>query len=229
MGVIHRVILLIIGKKLMISSDRDAFDDIMLNCFQNYGRAAPKGLIEMWFDALKSFNFVHVRNAFTAYLMESDKRKGPPAMADILKLAKKSAASAYVQIRDTRSKRCYVEGCNSLEDQISACEYRPDIFICRHHLEEFVLSTMPNSNHARVIREAREFETEAKRLGKTNKEHFDALHPGMSAKIEKTVNQNSEMSALQEERPKSAEEIFYESTAKPIANREEIEEYDIPF
>lgn len=205
------------------------FEQLMQMCFKNFGKIPDIGLIDIFFERLKSFNIDYVRKAFERYIEERDKRSGVPCLKDLIILAKKSAASAYVQLRDARTKRCYVDGCNSSEDQIAPCDYQPDIFICRHHLEEFVLSTMPNSNHARVIREAREFETEAKRLGKTNKEHFDALHPGMSAKIEKTVNQNSEMSALQEERPKSAEEIFYESTAKPIANREEIEEYDIPF
>lgn len=225
----------------MITIDQADFGEIMINCFENYGKIPSKSIIEMWFDALKSFNFVHVRNAFTSYLRENDKRKGAPAVADILKLAKKSAASAYVQLRETRTKRCYVDGCNSPEDQIAACDYRPDIFICRHHLDEFVLTTMPNSNHARVIREDKEFRTEAARLGRTLREHIEVVLDERILKgIEITRKEGNQRVILKEDMEKSAEEylrnlknsgekIFSESMLKPIANSKEILDYDIPF
>lgn len=208
---------------------KSEFEQIMTICFKNFGKIPDVGLIDMFFERLKSFNIQHVRKAFEMYIEENDKRRGVPCLKDLTVLSKKSASCAYFQLRNEKNSRCYVEGCTAPDDKVEICPYNPNISMCSFHLDEFVLKIMPNSPPAKIIKDGREFSAEAKRLGRTSREHFEALHPEWLERIEKSEGQSRQTVPLKEDRPKSATEIFYESTSKRVVNSDVMLDDDIPF
>jgi hypothetical protein len=163
----------------MRPDDKKDFAIEMATCFQNYTRQVTPGMIEHWFDELKSFKFFDIRYAFRAYTREIERQT--PTLAAIIRYSKKSCASIHPSLEDKNSNRCYVSNCQNPDAEM--CPYHPAVMICQKHLDDMILKTRPDSVEARMIREGREFEAEAKNLGRANREHFEILHKPLYDKI----------------------------------------------
>jgi hypothetical protein len=169
------------GRRKMLHSDKKDFSALMTNCWQNFRAAVTSSLIDDWFEELKEFEYFHVRNAFRRYVRETEKY--PPTLAAIIRLAKKSAGEEYVNLRDKRPRRCYIDNCS--EQDVWTCMYDPKILICRLHEDELILKTHPNSIHAQIIRWARVVEEECRKRGVSAQEATKLDYPTWYSIIDK--------------------------------------------
>ena len=156
----------------MFPTDKEEFDHCMIRCFQNYRAAIDDGLLDEWFEEFGGFNFFHVRNAFKTYVRENE--KFPPTLAAIIRLSKKSSREHNQKVLQERPRRCYVNSC--MDNEVEECWIDTKVLICRFHMEEMILKTRPDSIDARIIRGAKEFEVNARKLGIYNYEHFRNIH-----------------------------------------------------
>lgn len=172
---------------------------------------------DRWFKATRFYDLPRIRLAFEEYLKNSRWAKSAPKEGDILGILKTLPF-------DPTRQRCSGAGC-----QLSGDERFGEYFYCRRHADDMYLKLLPESPQAACVREARKFEAEAKRLGRTNQEHFAALHPEWLERLEKSRKLDNQRVILKDERPKSAAEVFYESTSKRVVNSDVVLDEDLPF
>lgn len=128
----------------MLSTDREHFSEIMINCFQNFRAAISTSFINEWFYELSEFDLGHVKKAFRSYVRENE--RFPPTLAAIINLSKKFKVEEAIKIQDENPTRCCVENCNKKSDT-SWKEYN----FCKLHYEDFIVDNFPDTPEAEII------------------------------------------------------------------------------
>jgi|GEM_PF-4746534 hypothetical protein len=84
--------------------------------------------------------------------------------------------------------RCFVIGCNSIADERRG----ENVWMCRHHSDEYILKIFPHSIEASVILTSRRLEKEAREAGMTNQEYFRATNKSAYDRCQEIMKQKSD-------------------------------------